>query len=50
MKLKISCQKCKSTNVIIASNIKDSTPMYKCNDCNYQNNLFPQFENKDKLK
>ena len=43
MKVKISCPKCRSANVSIVPNVESSIPMYKCSQCGYKNNLFPQF-------
>jgi Zn ribbon nucleic-acid-binding protein len=46
MKVKISCPKCRSNNVSIVPNAEGTTPMYKCVQCGYKNNLFPQFGKK----
>ena len=43
MKVKISCPKCGSNNVDIVANSEGSVPMYKCGQCGYKNNIFPQF-------
>ena len=47
MKVKITCPKCGSSNISIATNSEGLTPMYRCNQCGHKNNLFPQFEKKD---
>jgi uncharacterized Zn finger protein len=42
MKVTITCPRCKSTKVSIVSDRGDPTPMYKCEQCGYKHNLFPQ--------
>lgn len=44
MKVKITCPKCRSTNIAITSDgkAKKPTPMYKCNNCGYTHSLFPK--------
>mgnify|MGYP001618357662 FL=1 len=44
MKVKITCPKCRSSNVSIASmgKLEDPTPLYKCGNCGYKHRLFPQ--------
>ena len=48
MKLKMTCPKCGSADIDIAENTEGITPQYKCNNCGYKGNLFPQFGNKTK--
>ena len=42
MKVTITCPRCRSTKVSIVSDKGDPTPMYKCDQCGYKHNLFPQ--------
>ncbi len=48
MRVKIACAKCRSNNVAIISDEKDSTPMYKCNQCGYRHSLFLKLGNAEK--
>ncbi len=44
MKLSINCPKCKSSNIEIIAEEENPIPQYKCNNCGYKDNLFPQFK------
>lgn len=46
MEVKITCPKCSSTKVEIIAEKGNPLPMYKCINCGYKKNLFPQFGNK----
>jgi len=43
MKVKITCPKCGSNDTSIVPNLEGVSPLYKCNKCGYESNLFPQF-------
>jgi Zn ribbon nucleic-acid-binding protein len=48
MKVKITCPKCNSEDIIIVSTerLEDPTPLYKCNKCGHKHRLFPQLWDK----
>jgi len=48
MKIKIKCPKCNSDSIVITSKEGDSTPLYKCNKCGYEHNIFPKKWEQDK--
>lgn len=47
MEVKITCPKCNSKKVEIIAEKGNPLPMYKCANCGYKNNLFPQFGKKE---
>jgi len=47
MEIKITCPKCGSTKVDIIAEEGNPIPMYKCANCGYKKNLFPQMGNKE---
>ena len=47
MKIKITCPRCGSEKIEMTAEEGNPLPMYRCNNCGYKHNLFPQFENKE---